>query len=103
MKLKKDRKYTFLLLAVLLLGGVFLSWREPVGGCPRFYPDEWSIVSPAIQMIKDHTFEPNVFFRPDHLLIMLNMLVYKALTYLVGMPIEVIEAGHLHWLYFISA
>ena len=68
----------------------------------RLHPDEWSIVSPAIQMIKDHTFEPDVFFRPDHLLIMINMLVYKALTYIVGMSIEVIEAGHLHWLYFIS-
>ena len=47
-------------------------------------------------MIKDHTFEPSVFFRPDHLLIMINMLIYKALTYVVGMSIEAIEAGHLH-------
>lgn len=102
MSLKKDRKYIFLLLAILLLGGILYLGGSLWGLPALLHPDEWSIVSPAIQMIKDHSFEPNVFFRPDHLLIMLNMLVYKALTYLVGMSIEVIEAGHLHWLYFIS-
>lgn len=103
MKLQaKDKRYVAALLAVLLLGGVFYFGGAMWGLPARLHPDEWSIVTPAIQMIKDHTFEPSVFFRPDHLLIMINMLIYKALTYVVGMSIEAIEAGHLHWLYFIS-
>ena len=62
--------------ALRLVGG---SW-----GLPLFlHPDEGVIVNGALDLARRNSFEPTVFFRPDHLEIQLNYIVFTAYSHLV--------------------
>ena len=66
-------------LTTIILGGAlarFLggSWGLPLG----LNPDEHVIVSGAMDMARRHSFEPAVYFRPDHVEIQISNLAYLA-------------------------
>jgi len=72
-----ERKTALMLVIVLLLGGFLIfagaDWGLPV----NLHPDERTIVEPAIRLVENRSFEPDVFYRPDHLLIQINALIYR--------------------------
>ena len=62
--------------ALRLIGG---GW-----GLPLFlHPDEGVIVNGALDLARRNSFEPSVFFRPDHFEIQLNYIVFTAYSHLV--------------------
>ena len=58
--------------AVLRIVGV--TWGLP----QQLNPDEWVIVSGALDLSARNSFEPSIFLRPDHLEIQLSYLAYTA-------------------------
>jgi len=77
-------KYTIILMLIILSSSVFIfggaNWGLPL----PLHIDEQTIVRPAINMVRNRTFEPEVFFRPDHLLIQINSLFYHVIVFAHG-------------------
>jgi hypothetical protein len=75
-KIKIDKKYTWLGL-ILLIGGIvrFLgcNWGLPY----LLHPDEGTIVNGAIDMIHRRSFEPAMYYRPDHFEIQVNSILFN--------------------------
>ena len=64
-------------LTLIVIGGaavrlIGLGWGLPM----RLHPDEPVIVDGAIDMIRRHSFEPNYYFRPDHVEMELSDVAY---------------------------
>ena len=87
---------------ILVLGG-FLMFGGAGWGLPTIlHPDERTIVEPAIRMVQNRSFLPDVFYRPDHLLIHINALIYRVIVFLKGLPAESIgEIGI--WVFHLTA
>lgn len=67
------------------------------------HPDEGTIVDTAIRMAERHSFEPNVFFRPDHLEIKINMIVYSLISFIFyGMSVGELAQVHKE-VFFLTA
>ena len=88
-----------ILFFILLLGG-FLIFGGAGWGLPALlHPDERTIVEPAMRMVQNRTFEPDVFYRPDHLLIQINALIYRVIVFFKGLPAESIGDISVHVFY----
>ena len=95
-ELIKWRKYTFIMIIITIISCLFAISGSGWGLPMRLHPDEWTIVDTAARMAKNRTFEPDIFNRPDHLLIQINMLIFSLLAYIKGIAIEnVSELGML--------
>jgi 4-amino-4-deoxy-L-arabinose transferase-like glycosyltransferase len=84
----KKHIHTLLLMGIILLSSVFVFGGANWGLPTLLHPDERVIVEPAIRMVQNRTFEPDVFYRPDHLLIQINSLIYRVIVFLHGLPAE---------------
>ncbi len=78
-----QRRSLLILLAIILVAGTAIRilgvrWGLPLG----LNPDEHVIVDGALDLARRHSFEPSVFFRPDHVEIQLSNLVYLAFAHL---------------------
>lgn len=74
--------------AVLRIVGV--TWGLP----QQLNPDEWVIVSGALDLSARNSFEPSIFLRPDHLEIQLSYLAYTAYALIfTGAGVEVAYAA----------
>jgi hypothetical protein len=68
---------------VIILGGAVARFIGGGWGLPlELHPDEWVIVQGAIDMAKQHSFEPPYFLRPDHVEMQLSNLAYLAYSHL---------------------
>ena len=75
-------------VALRILG---LTWGLPL----QLHPDEWVIITGALDLAQRNSFEPSLFLRPDHVEIQLSYLAYQAYAYLVvHAPVEVAYAAH---------
>ncbi|WP_150307185.1 glycosyltransferase family 39 protein [Planctomonas psychrotolerans] len=88
-------RFTVTVLAVVLLGVVLrlagLAWGLPM----RLHSDEGVIVTGALDLAERNSFEPSMYFRPDHFEIQLSYLAYTAYSYLAtGSPVEVAYAAN---------
>lgn len=80
---------TWVLVGVVLTGTairfVGIGWGLPL----LLHPDEWVVVEYAIDLAQRNSFEPDFFFRPDHLEIQLSYLAYLVWGHVFnGMPPE---------------
>jgi len=82
------RKCVLVLIIILIIGGFFMFAGADYGLPVVLHPDEKIIVEPALRMVENRTFEPDVFHRPDHLLIKINYLVYRAIALYHGIAAE---------------
>lgn len=99
----KKRIIICALFLLILAGGVLRMWGADWGLPTLLHPDEHTIVDPAINMAQRHSFEPDVFYRPDHLTIKINMLVYTFISRgIFHMHVEDLAAQNLALLYRIS-
>ena len=74
-------------LTVIILGGAVARFIGGGWGLPlELHPDEWVIVQGAIDMAKQHSFEPPYFLRPDHVEMQLSNLAYLAYSFTVPHP-----------------
>ena len=86
--LTKKNTYSLLLLPILLWGG-FLIFAGADWGLPTLlHPDEGTIVNTAIRMVQDRMIMPDVYFRPDHLLIQINAFLYRLIILINGVSAE---------------
>ncbi|WP_353650655.1 glycosyltransferase family 39 protein [Nakamurella sp. A5-74] len=73
-----------ILLTILIAAAVVripgILWGLPA----LLHPDERVVVVDAIGMITRHTFEPSIFYRPDHLEIKLDSLVFRLYGFFAG-------------------
>jgi Dolichyl-phosphate-mannose-protein mannosyltransferase len=70
-------------LTVIVLGGAAARLLGSNWGLPlELHPDEPVIVQGALDMVRRHSFEPSVYFRPDHVEIQLSYLAYMAYGHL---------------------
>ena len=69
---------------IVLFGGVLAILGTSYGLPILLHPNEWTIVEPAMRMVENRTFVPDVFYRPDHLLIIMNAVIYRAMMFLFG-------------------
>jgi 4-amino-4-deoxy-L-arabinose transferase-like glycosyltransferase len=70
-------------LTAIILGGASARLLGGNWGLPlEFHPDEHVIVYGAIDMARRHSFEPPLYFRPDHVEMQLSNLAYLAYGYL---------------------
>jgi hypothetical protein len=77
-----------LILMLIIISSSFFIFVGIDWGLPAYlHPDEGTIVNSAIKMVQNRSFEPDVFYRPDHLLIQINMLLYRILIYLYDVSI----------------
>lgn len=81
-------------LSALLLGVALrflgLNWGLPF----QLNPDEWVIVMGALDLAQRNSFEPSLYFRPDHVEIQLSYLAYQAYAHLfVHAPVELAYAA----------
>jgi MFS family permease len=59
------------------------------------HPDEWVIVEGALDLVHRKSFEPSMYYRPDHLEIQLSYLAYTVYSHLfLQMPVEGGYAQH---------
>ena len=66
-------------LTVIVLGGAAARLLGSNWGLPlELHPDEPVIVQGALDMVKRHSFEPAMYYRPDHVEIQLSYLAYMA-------------------------
>lgn len=81
--MKNKIKLGYVIFASIILIGIILRVWGLEWGLPYYlHPDEGTIVNTAINMAKNNSFEPNVFYRPDHLLIKINTIVYQLFSLL---------------------
>lgn len=80
-KILAKPEWTFLPL-IVILGGLIRVWGINWGLPVLLHPDEGTVVETAIRMAEHHSFEPDVFNRPDHLEIQLDMIVFELVTHL---------------------
>ena len=89
---KKARKSvshdTVSLMLIIICSSIFIFGGADWGLPTLLHADENTIVNSAIKMLQNRSFEPDVFYRPDHLLIQINMLIYRVLVFLYGVTIE---------------
>ncbi len=82
------------ILAVLLGIGLRVAgwtWGFPVD----LHPDEWVITEGALDLVHRRSFEPSMFFRPDHVEIQLSYLAYTFYSHVfLHMPVEGGYARH---------
>ena len=81
-------KHVLMLMLIIICSSIFIFTGADWGLPTLLHPDENTIVNPAIKMLQNRSFEPDVFYRPDHLLIQINMLIYRVLVFLYGVTIE---------------
>jgi len=81
-------KHVLILMLIIICSSLFVFGGADWGLPTLLHPDEWTIVNSAIKMLQNRSFEPDVFYRPDHLLIQINMLIYRVLVFLYGVTIE---------------
>lgn len=59
------------------------------------HPDEWVIVEGALDLVHRKSFEPSMYYRPDHLEIQLSYLAYTFYSHVfLQMPVEGAYARH---------
>jgi len=51
------------------------------------HPDEGVVVNPALSMVVNRTFEPNIFWHPNHLGVQITMLIHRALVWVHGIHV----------------
>jgi len=74
-------------IALRFLG---LNWGLP----QNLNPDEWVIVTGALDLAQRNSFEPSLYFRPDHVEIQLSYIAYQAYAHLVvHAPVEAAYAA----------
>ena len=78
------RRTLLILLAIIIAAGTVIRvlgvrWGLPLG----LNPDEHVIVDGALDLARRHSFEPSVYYRPDHVEIQLSDLAYLGFAYLV--------------------
>lgn len=94
--LKKNGLILLLLVLAGMLRFVGTSWGLPY----HLHPDEGTIVNATIRMIEHHSFEPDVFNRPDHLEIQLDMISFMFIDHvLYHQPMAAVAHYHLSTLY----
>ena len=81
-------KHALILMLIIICSSIFIFGGADWGLPTLLHADEKTIVNSAIKMLQNRTFEPDVFYRPDHLLIQINMLIYRVLVFLYGAAIE---------------
>lgn len=78
-QLIKKHKYTLILMGIILSSS-FLIFGGNNWGLPLLlHPDEPVIVDAALRMIQNRTLLPDVFYRPDHLLIIANSFLFRVI------------------------
>ena len=88
---------------IIAIGIIFRFWGLDWGFPYLLHPDEGTIVNTSINMARNHSFEPTVFYRPDHLIIKINTLVYQIFsTVILGKNIDEIVKNNLSTFYFIG-
>ncbi len=94
--------HIFALIAILF-GAAALYLSGVTFGLPYLlHADEHAIVNPAIELVKNHSLEPQKFNRPDHLLIQISSILYTLYSAATGVPIERIAATDIGQLHLIS-
>ncbi len=99
-----ERRSLLILLAIIIAAGTALRvlgvrWGLPLG----LNPDEHVIVDGALDLARRHSFEPSVYYRPDHVEIQLSDLAYLGFAYLVrGMSPDQLNAADPSVLLLIS-
>jgi hypothetical protein len=58
---------------------VGLDWGLPA----ELHSDEWVITTGALDLAQRHSFEPSLYFRPDHVEIQLSYIAYQAYSHLI--------------------
>jgi len=86
--MNKEKDNVLILMLIIISNSIFIFAGANWGLPTCLHPDEWTIVNPAIKMVQNRSFEPDVFYRPAHLLIQINMLIYRFLVFLYGITIE---------------
>jgi hypothetical protein len=85
----------WILVAIVVVGAILrivgIWWGLP----HDLHPDEPVIVNGALDLARRHSFEPNVYFRPDHVEIQLSYIAYTAVSEVV-FHTGVIAAHTLH-------
>ncbi|MCL2593895.1 MAG: hypothetical protein FWD82_11135, partial [Defluviitaleaceae bacterium] len=83
------------LLLIVLVGGFFAMWGADFGLPALLHPNEWTIVEPAIHMVENGTLVPDVFYRPDHLLIIMLAIIYRVIMFIFGIT-DISGLGNEH-------
>jgi len=74
-------------IALRVLG---LNWGLP----HQLNSDEWVIVTGALDLAQRNSFEPSLYFRPDHVEIQLSFIAYQAYAHLIAhAPVDVAYAA----------
>lgn len=85
----------FIFSAIILLGALIRLWGTNWGLPALLHPDEGTIVDSAIRMAEHHSFEPDMFARPDHLEIQINMIIDVIISHLFfRLPIHEMAQYH---------
>lgn len=83
MKNKIFKNKELIILFIITILGCLIRILGTNWGLPTpLHPDEGTIIDTAIRMAEHHSFEPDVFFRPDHLEIKINMIAYSFISFL---------------------
>ena len=77
----KNKAYFYLLIGIITVIGLYLrvlccNWGAPL----QLHPDEPTIVDSAIDMLERHSWEVNVYNRPDHFEIKCNALLFSVFS-----------------------
>jgi len=54
-----------------------IGWGLPT----LLHPDEGVVVNPALSMVENRTFEPNIFWHPNHFGVQITILIYRVLVW----------------------
>ncbi|MBO4836906.1 MAG: hypothetical protein J5564_04355, partial [Clostridia bacterium] len=78
---KKDKAYLILIIGVITIIGLYLrlvccNWGNPL----QLHPDEPTIVDQTIDMLRRHSWEANVYNRPDHFEIKCNAVLFTVFS-----------------------
>ena len=93
---RRPRVHPLVILGVILLVGLVVRALGVAWGLPfHLHPDEWVIFEGAVDMAKRNSFEPQLFFRPDHVEMKLSYIAYAAYAALRHAPVEVLAAADL--------
>jgi len=76
-----NKKLSLILLCILcLVGGVF-RYASSFWGYPNLlHPDEYAIVDSVYEMRTRHSFEPDIYARPDHFEIKANVIIFEIVS-----------------------
>lgn len=95
----KSKTWVFITL-LLVIGGLLRFLGINFGLPIPLHPDEGTIINSAIKMAEAHSFEPNVFSRPDHLEIKMNMISFVIVSHLFfHNSVVVVARNHLDIFY----